>query len=138
MPRFRAKAFDTFADKAGRIRDNLGRFGAFRDREIIENVMRVQIAQSMERSWFSVGATIGEDWLPHDLVETGELRSSMTVPYNLALLVYQKGKFYFGSEVEHAHYARQWGEYLKIDATALDGIKQALNTEVQRLVRMEL
>lgn len=138
MPKFVAKAFDTFADKAGRIRDNLGRFGAFRDREIIKNVMRVQIAQSMERSWFSGGATIGESWAPHDLVETGELRASMVVPYNLALLVYQKGKFFFGSEVEHAEFALRWGNYLKVDATALDGIKQALNVEVQTLIRMEL
>lgn len=138
MPKFVAKGVDTFADKAGRIRDNLGRFGAFRDREIIKNVMRVQIAQSMERAWFSAGATIGEDWQPYDLIETGELQTSMTVPYNLALIVYKKGKFYFGSEVEHAEHALRWGNYLKVDATALDGIKQALNTEVQRLVRMEL
>jgi hypothetical protein len=63
--------------------------------------LRVVIAENYDDIWDSQGAAIGEDWNGRDLIQTGRLKASLTVPGQIDIQIFGDS-IVFGTTVPYA------------------------------------
>lgn len=88
------------------------------------------LADQQNRVWATKGGEIGASWGPYDLIDTGELRSSMIDPSRIIVKGYGT-TFSIESDVEYAKYVNErWGRIYGISATTKSQIEEVIRIYV--------
>lgn len=97
----------------------------FRPRSDQQRLIRAATMRGWGRAWASGGATLAgyvqgkAPWAPHDLVELGKLRDAAVHGKPMPKVRRDgSGTVYITVRAYSAQWARRWGEYLGLDATA--------------------
>jgi hypothetical protein len=88
------------------------------------------LAEQGQRTWDTKGGEIGANWGPYDLVDTGELRESMTNPNRIKVKGFGT-TFSVESDVDYAVYVNErWGRIYGMSQTTKDQIEEAIRKYV--------
>lgn len=92
-----------------------------------QELVSEDIADNFSDVWGSRGGSIDSDWNGHDLVETGNLRDSLTNANRLVVSVIGDS-IVFSSSIDYASYVNDEYPFMEISGATVDQINRSISS----------